>query len=221
MQRKLNNDEKKRMSPYVTAFIGATITLVGGFFLSYNYVQAKKVIAYDYMASAFYNGKEVVTQEKFEIAEEEKSKKPIEESKLPDEVTNQYIGYLIIPKINLTKGFLDVRSTENDVEKNILVVNGSNYPDTDRGNLILAGHSGTGWKAFFNELYRLQVSDTAYVTYKDKKYVYKITNIYKQPKTGKLAIYRDYDKTTLTLITCTNNDSATQTIYVAELVSVE
>ena len=204
MQRKLNNKEK-RTSPYVTAFIGATITLIGGFFLSYNYVQAKKVIAYDYMANAFYNGKEIVEKEPIVVAESEDTKKPIEETKLPDEVTNEYIGYLIIPKINLTKGFLDVRSTENDVEKNILVVNGSNYPDTDRGNLILAGHSGTGWKAFFNELYRLQVNDTAYVTYKDKKYVYKITNIYKQPKTGKLAIYRDYDKTTLTLITCTNN----------------
>ncbi len=220
MQKKLNNDEK-RMSPYVTAFIGAAITLLGGFFLSYNYVQAKKVIAYDYMANVFYNGKEIVTKEKTEIHEEEATKKPVEETKLPDEVTNEYIGYLIIPKINLTKGFLDVRSTENDVEKNILVVEGSNYPDTDRGNLILAGHSGTGWKAFFNELYRLQVSDTAYVTYKGKKYVYKITNIYKQPKTGKLAIYRNYDKTTLTLITCTNNDSGTQTIYIAELVSIE
>ena len=54
MQKKLNNDEK-RMSPYVTAFIGAAITLIGGFFLSYNYVQAKKVIAYDYMANVFYN----------------------------------------------------------------------------------------------------------------------------------------------------------------------
>ena len=220
MQKKLNNDEK-RMSPYVTAFIGAAITLLGGFFLSYNYVQAKKVIAYDYMANVFYNGKEIVVKEKEEIHEEEATKKPVEETKLPDEVTNEYIGYLIIPKINLTKGFLDVRSTENDVEKNILVVEGSNYPDTDRGNLILAGHSGTGWKAFFNELYRLQVSDTAYVTYKGKKYVYKITNIYKQPKTGKLAIYRNYDKTTLTLITCTNNDSGTQTIYIAELVSIE
>lgn len=220
MQKKLNNDEK-RMSPYVTAFIGAAITLIGGFFLSYNYVQAKKVIAYDYMANVFYNGKEIVVKEKEEIHEEEATKKPVEETKLPDEVTNEYIGYLIIPKINLTKGFLDVRSTENDVEKNILVVEGSNYPDTDRGNLILAGHSGTGWKAFFNELYRLQVSDTAYVTYKGKKYVYKITNIYKQPKTGKLAIYRNYDKTTLTLITCTNNDSGTQTIYIAELVSIE
>ena len=191
MQKKLNNIEKKRMSPHVTAFIGAAITLIGGFFLSYNYVQAKKIIAYDYMSNLFYNGNEVIT-----ITEEEKTNKPIVEEKLPEEVTNEYIGYLIIPKINLTKGFLDVRSTENDVEKNILVVDGSNYPDTDRGNLILAGHSGTGWKAFFNELYQLQVGDTAYVTYKEKKYVYRIANIYKQPKTGKLAIYRDYDKTT-------------------------
>lgn len=216
MQKKLNNIEKKRISPHVTAFIGAAITLIGGFFLSYNYVQAKKIIAYDYMSNLFYNGNEVIN-----IAEEEKTNKPIVEEKLPEEVTNEYIGYLIIPKINLTKGFLDVRSTENDVEKNILVVDGSNYPDTDRGNLILAGHSGTGWKAFFNELYQLQVGDTAYVTYKEKKYVYRIANIYKQPKTGKLAIYRDYDKTTLTLITCTNNDSGTQTIYIAELTSIE
>lgn len=213
MQEKLNN---KKMSPAKTAFIGAFITLVGGFFLSYNYVQSKKIVAYDYMANAFYNGNEIVN-----IVEKEDIKEPIKEEELPEEVSNEYIGYLVIPKINLTKGFLDSRSTENDVEKNILVVDGSNYPDTDKGNLILAGHSGTGWKAFFNELYRLQVNDTAYITYKDKKYTYSITNIYKQPKTGKLAIYRDYDKTTLTLITCTNNDSLTQTIYIAELISIE
>ena len=122
---------------------------------------------------------------------------------------------------NLTKGFLDNRSSENDVEKNILVVEGSNYPDVDKGNFILAGHSGTGWKAFFNDLYKLSAGDTAKITYKDKTYTYQITNIYKQPKTGKLAIYRNYDKTTLTLITCTNNDSTTQTIYIAELINKE
>ena len=118
-------------------------------------------------------------------------------------------------------GFLDNRSSENDVEKNILVVEGSNYPDVDKGNFILAGHSGTGWKAFFNDLYKLSAGDTAKITYKDKTYTYQITNIYKQPKTGKLAIYRNYDKTTLTLITCTNNDSTTQTIYIAELINKE
>ena len=60
-----------------------------------------------------------------------------------------------------------------------------------------------------------------YISYQNKKYEYEITNIYTQPKTGKIAIYRDYDKTTLTLITCTNNDSTTQTVYIAELINVE
>lgn len=216
MDKKHNIKTQKRISPSKAALIGALITLIGGFFLSYNYIQTKKIIAYDYMANAFYTGSEVVN-----ITEEETEKKPIQEDHLTGEVSNEYIGYLTIPKINLTKGFLDKRSTENDVEKNILVVSGSNYPDTEKGNLILAGHSGTGWKAFFNDLYKLQVSDTIYITYKNKKYIYNIVNIYKQPKIGKLAIYRDYEKTTLTLITCTNNDSKSQTVYIAELVSVE
>ena len=214
MDKKHNT--KERISPCITALIGTVITLIGGFFLSYNYIQSKKIVAYDYMAGAFYNGKEIV-----HIEEKEDSNEPIQEEQLPDEVTDEYIGYLTIPKINLNKGFLDKRSSENDVEKNILVVDGSNYPDVDRGNLILAGHSGTGWKAFFNDLYQLSVNDIAYVTYGGKKYTYQIVNIYKQPKIGKLAIYRNYDKTSLTLITCTNNDSKTQTIYIAELTSVE
>ena len=211
----------KKQSPTKVAFIAALIIIVGGFFLLYDYIESKKVLAYDYISNYYYNGIELVEKPVYEISEEENTREEIKEEENEGPVTDEYIGYLIIPKINLTKGFVDKRSNENDVEKNILVIEGSNYPDVERGNLILAGHSGTGWKAFFNELYRLQVSDTAYITYKGKKYVYKITNIYKQPKTGKLAIYRNYDKTTLTLITCTNNDSGTQTIYVAELVSVE
>ena len=214
MQNEFNKN--KKTSPYVIASIGALLTLVGGFFLSYNYFQSKKIMAYDYMSNKFYTKKKVT-----ELSEEEEKTKPIVEESLPEQVSNEYIGYLTIPKINLTKGFLDKRSTENDVEKNILVVEGSNYPDTDRGNLILAGHSGTGWKAFFNDLYKLQINDLTYVTYKGKKYIYSIVNIYTQPKIGKLAIYRNYEKTTLTLITCTNNDSTTQTIYIAELVKIE
>jgi LPXTG-site transpeptidase (sortase) family protein len=202
-----------RISQNVIAAIGAVIVLIGGFFLSYNYIQSKKVVAFDYIANVFYNENQEIIVQDGEHQEEE-------EEEL-GEVTNDYIGYLSIPKINLKKGFLDKRSTENDVEKNILVVEGSNYPDKDKGNLMLAGHSGTGWKAFFNDLYKLNKGDIAVVTYKGKTYTYKIVNIYTQPKVGKIAIYRNYDKTTLTLITCTNNDSTTQTIYIAELQSVE
>ena len=208
-------NKNKRISPSETAFIGAIITLIGGFFISYNYSESQKIMAYDYMANAFYDGNQVT------VAENENNQTEEKKEGLSGEITNDYIGYLNIPKINLTKGFLDNRSSENDVEKNILVVEGSNYPDVDKGNFILAGHSGTGWKAFFNDLYKLSAGDTAKITYKDKTYTYQITNIYKQPKTGKLAIYRNYDKTTLTLITCTNNDSTTQTIYIAELINKE
>ena len=166
----------------------------------------------EYMSNTFYNNSDVVIVSENSISNEEE---------LPDEVTDEYIGYLTIPKINLTKGFLDKRSSENNVDKNLLVVEGSNYPDHEAGNLIIAGHSGTGWNSFFNDLYQLNINDTAYVNYKQKKYIYKIVNIYKQPKIGKLAIYRDYTKTTLTLITCTNDDDTTQTVYIAELVNIE
>lgn len=214
IERKPNKNNKDKNSPSVTAFIGALLTLAGVFFLSYNYIEAEKVYAYDYMSKAFYNGTDVVVVPAEEVEEEN-------DDGLPEEVTNDYIGYLTIPKINLTKGFLDIRSTENDVDKNLLVVEGSNYPDKEKGNFIIAGHSGTGWNSFFNDLYKLNENDTVYVTYKGKKYIYIIKNIYTQPKIGKLAIYRDYTKTTLTLITCTNNDSTTQTVYIAELSNIE
>ena len=215
MVKKHNNKkQEKRISPEMIAIIGSITILIGGFFLSYNYIQSKKVMAFDYISNIFYNQNQeiIVSDGEQEVEEEEEDL---------GEVTNNYIGYLTIPKINLKKGFLDKRSPDNDVEKNILVVEGSSYPTKDKGNLILAGHSGTGWKAFFNDLYKLNKGDKAIVTYKGKTYTYKITNIYTQPKVGKIAIYRNYDKTTLTLITCTNHDSTTQTIYIAELESIE
>lgn len=205
--------QEKRISPEMIAIIGSITILIGGFFLSYNYIQSKKVMAFDYISNVFYDqNQEIIVSD---------GEQQVEDEEDLGEVTNDYIGYLTIPKINLKKGFLDKRSPDNDVEKNILVVEGSSYPTKDKGNLILAGHSGTGWKAFFNDLYKLNKGDKAIVTYKGKTYTYKITNIYTQPKVGKIAIYRNYDKTTLTLITCTNHDSKTQTIYIAELESIE
>ena len=115
----------------------------------------------------------------------------------------------------------DINSKYNTVNKNVQVVETSTYPDVDKGNFIIAGHSGNAWKSFFRDLHKVEIGDQAYVSYKGKKYEYTIKNIYKQQKTGKLAIYRNYDKTTLTLITCTNNDSTTQTVYIAELTNVE
>ena len=213
------NSNKKKYSPTTTATFGALLAIIGGFFLFYNYIESKKILAYDYMAHKFYSNGEIVELETVEILEEEDFYRPNQENS--DIVTDEYIGYLTIPKINFTKGFLDSRSKENNVDKNIMVIEGSNYPDVDKGNFMIAGHSGSGWKAFFNELYKLEVGDILYVDYKGKRYTYQLKNIYTQPKTGTLAIYRNYDQTSLTLITCTNNNSKTQTIFISELTNIE
>ena len=57
-------NKNKRISPSETAFIGAIITLIGGFFISYNYIESQKIMAYDYMANAFYDGDQVTVAEK-------------------------------------------------------------------------------------------------------------------------------------------------------------
>ena len=66
------------------------------------------------MASVFYSENESNNVE-VEIVEEEEHPKEVVEEQLPDEISDEYIGYLSIPKIGLTKGFMDKRSTENDV----------------------------------------------------------------------------------------------------------
>jgi len=51
--------QRKKISSSATAAIGALITLVGGFLLFYNYISSKKIMAYDYMSSVFYNSNEL------------------------------------------------------------------------------------------------------------------------------------------------------------------
>ena len=94
-------------------------------------------------------------------------------------------------------------------------------PDVVNGNFILAGHSGTSNVAFFKNLYKLELNDTAKVYYNSKVYTYKIVNIYNETKDGSVNVYRDSNKTTMTLITCTKDDKEHQTIYILELIGVE
>lgn len=129
----------------------------------------------------------------------------------------KYIGYLEIPKISLKYGIVAKNSYYNHVNRNIQIIKVSDFPDVDRGNLIIAGHSGNSSVSYFKNLYKLNIGDIANVTYKNNVYSYKIVNIYKEPKDGSLSIRRDLTKTTLTLITCTYRDEKTQTIYIAEL----
>ena len=213
--KKLN--KKKRISPSTVALIGAFVITIGGFFILYNFISDKKLFAYDYMNEQIYDNRET---EIYDVNTTEVNTDEETNTKNYQDIES-YIGYLEIPKIKFRRGFYNIESTLNTVEANIEIIKGSNMPDVTNGNLIIAGHSGTGWKAFFKNLYKLEVGDEAIVTYAGINYKYKITNIYKQKNTGTVSIKRNYDKTTLTLITCTKDDSSTQTIYIAELDSVE
>lgn len=132
-----------------------------------------------------------------------------------------YMAFLEIPKINLKQGILPKNSYYNNVNYHVEVLNISDLPDKVNGNFILAGHSGTSNIAYFRNLYKLENDDLAYILYNNKKYSYKVVNIYKQEKKGSLTIYRDLNKSTLTLITCTKDDKTSQTVYILELIGVE
>ena len=214
--KKLN--KKKRISPNTVALIGAFVITLGGFFILYNFISDKKLFAYDYMNEKIYkeNETEIYSVNTTEVTTDE------EETKTQNyQDIESYIGYLEIPKIKFRRGFYNIDSKLNTVEANIEIIKGSEMPDVTNGNLIIAGHSGTGWNSFFRNLYKLEIGDEAIVTYAGLNYRYKITNIYKEQNTGTVSIKRNYDKTTLTLITCTKDDSSTQTIYIAELSSIE
>ncbi len=207
-----------------SAVIASIIILFGVTLILSNYFLSKKSYAYDYMSSQFYsennknideeNKKDDIIEQNVLIEYDDISKEERVEESFN---TDTYIGFLAIPKINFNKGFYSKESSLNNIEANITVMQESDYPDVKNGNLIIIGHSGTGWKAFFNELYRLGLGDIAQVSYKNNNYTYRLVNVYKQDKTGNVTIYRSSTKNILTLITCTNDDSTTQTVYIFEI----
>lgn len=148
------------------------------------------------------------------------SVKPIKQED-KKKIEKEYIGYLEIKKINLRQGLVSKTSYYNNVNRNIQMLSTSSYPDKDKGNVILAAHSGTSSISYFKNLYKLVVGDEAKIYYKNNTYTYKIVNIYNVLKTGSVDIHRDTNKSCLTLITCTKDSKTEQTIYILELVSKE
>lgn len=156
------------------------------------------------------NTPKIEFQETEEIVVENKE----EETKPINKVS--YIGVLKIDKINLEKGFVDKNSPYNNVDINIQTLKESDMPDVDKGNVILAGHSGNGRTAYFRNLYKLVKDDIVSVFYNGYEYKYKVVNIYDIDKTGTAHIIRNANKNTLTLITC-RDKTEKQIIIICEL----
>lgn len=212
-----NIDKKEQLIKLVASFI----FLIGSFMyigrIAYNYYVELR----DYnKAQEFLNiGKEEVEEIKVDIDEEEIKEQPKqEEKKTPN---YNYIGVLEIPKINIKRGFLNIKDKGNNVNKNLQVIKGSDMPNVKNGNLIIAAHSGNSYISYFKNLHKLSNDDVAYVFFNNIKYTYKVAGKYDAEKNGKVTIHRDNKKNTLTLITCSQTDKTKQIVYILELESEE
>lgn len=223
------------MERNVKIIIGVIISLIGIVIIGSDYYLSLKHEVFDDMNKAYYEQNVVISDEPEEINNEnqEDVDNNIEEivnnqgtvaepddGKNNNQIVENYIAYLRIPKIELNRGFYNITSTLNNVNKNIYVHPASTFPnDASGNNLILASHSGSSSISYFKKLYKLELEDDIYLEYNGKTYHYKIKNIYTVPKDGTVALRVKQDVSTVSLITCTKGDSKTQTIYISEIVN--
>ena len=215
---------RKRKQPRTSTVLlfALIIFLLGIYLISYNYLVGKKEKIYSSMnLLLFEDEKPKDLNVEGESSVDESIIPEDEETNVSEKVSYNYVGTIEISKIKLKRGFLDISSPYNNVDRNVTVIQQSSFPNVEHGNLILAAHSGNCSICYFDKLYKLSIGDKALVYYKNYKYSYKIVDIYNVPKTGEVEIKRDPGKTVLTLITCTHNSDTEQTVYIFELVKKE
>ncbi len=194
-----------------------SLCLVIGFFLL---SCSTLFVASHFSINKYEEKKEDIKIEKFFEEEKEYVAEITEENKSNEEKKENEINYTMvieIPKIGLKKGLCSIGQWCNAIKYNIEVNTKSNMPNVDKGNLILASHNGSSSISYFNKLDRLNIGDSIYLYYQGIKYEYILDNYYDIAKTGKAAIKRDSNKSTITLITCKKNTNNKQVVYIAYL----
>lgn len=135
----------------------------------------------------------------------------IEESNYHGEILTYY-GVLIIPKINMYLGFYDENNKNNDVNKNVMLIN-TNIKNT----YLLAAHSGTGKLAYFNDLRYLDIGDEIILKFNNKVNHYIVSSIRNEVKNGKINIKMEENQVILT--TCNQIKKGYQLIVEGNLVN--
>lgn len=215
MLKRKNQIKNKKGSKSQLIIVGSLlivlgIGVIGGKYL-YNYFQTRNE---EQLIDTFFEEQKEITED---ITPEVPEEKEISETPKPTNTKIKYFAVIKIPKIGLEKGLASKGSYYNNVNRNILVLNESDMPDKDKGNVILAGHSGSGRTAYFKNLHKLERDDEVSIFYNGHEYKYKVVNQYDIEKTGTANIVRNAEKSTLTLITCRHNTNK-QIIYICELV---
>ena len=133
-------------------------------------------------------------------------------------VTYNYIAVLDIPKINLKRGLFPINDKNNNVDKNVEILQNSDMPNVTNGTLALAGHSCNSRIDYFHKLYKLKENDQVYIYYQNEKYIYQVSKIERQDKDGTISFTKTKDTTELILTTCDQQNKGKQIVVVAKLV---
>lgn len=97
--------------------------------------------------------------------------------------SDTYLGYLVIPDIDMYYGFYSYDHKLNDISYNIMNID-TGISDT----YLFVAHSGSGHLAYFNDLRYVSVGDEVILKFKNGNKYYKVVEIRREEKTGKLNI---------------------------------
>jgi len=219
LKRKTKNNNQRKSQLFIVGsfLIIVGIGILGGKIVN-NYLDKKQE---QDLINDFYEQQEEYVVD-VPVMEEELVKEEVAEQEEKKETTTPTINYIAvikIPKIGLEKGLASKGSYWNNVNRNIEILSESDMPDVDKGNVILASHSGNSSISYFRKLNKLQNDDIVSIVYNGKEYKYKMVNSYEIEKNGYAHIVRNAEKNTLTLITCKHNTDK-QIVVICELVEV-
>jgi LPXTG-site transpeptidase (sortase) family protein len=141
--------------------------------------------------------------------EKQKIDEYLEELSVDVPVENDdYLFILEIPKLSLQKGIYLDTSTNNSINKNIIITSESDMPNTDNGNVILKSNTNN-----INSD-NLEKEDEVYIYHNKIKYTYKIHDIYNEQESN---IKIDKSRNTLTLITKNSTNNETESVIILYL----
>ena len=138
---------KYQVAAGVILIVGGTLVLLS------DYIKEKRDVVFSEMNLALSEVNHEVIDNTETVEDTQKEIEEVKENN-NDYTYEEYLGIIDIPKIDLYKGFYNKNSNLNNVKFNLYVLPESNYPDTDKGNLIIAGHSGNYNNSYFANLYK-------------------------------------------------------------------
>lgn len=130
---------------------------------------------------------------------------------------NGVFGILEIPSIKLKNPIYSLKEPQNNVDKNIELLEETITKQKGTSILVLAGHSGNGFHAYFKNLEYLSEQESIYFFYQEELYEYQYFEKEEVLKNGTVYL-KSYPFSFLAMITCSKTNDKIQEVYYAKLV---